>query len=125
MTAPRYKLHRQPGAKCESCGATDFLESDHRMPRRFGGAETLRNIHVLCLRCHREKSTLESIWLSWAKDEDGLKFNEWFDLAFPSQAPLSAWQYLEEWNSLEGSPSTEARLIVLPSPRWTKCTGAA
>jgi hypothetical protein len=41
--------------KCSKCGSQERLEFDHIIPVVKGGANTARNIRLLCERCNREK----------------------------------------------------------------------
>ena len=42
--------------KCTQCGSNENLEFDHIIPVSKGGANTYRNIQLLCEVCNREKS---------------------------------------------------------------------
>ena len=42
--------------KCTECGANENLEFDHIIPHAKGGANTYRNIQLLCQDCNRRKS---------------------------------------------------------------------
>ena len=41
--------------KCCQCGSNVDLEFDHIVPLALGGANTERNLQLLCARCNREK----------------------------------------------------------------------
>ena len=44
------------GGHCVHCQATDYLEFDHIIPHASGGANTVKNVQILCRRCNGEKS---------------------------------------------------------------------
>jgi len=63
------KRHREPipqhvkdrvwnrdGGQCKECGSNEDLEFDHIIPHVKGGANTYRNIQLLCEPCNRKKS---------------------------------------------------------------------
>ncbi len=41
--------------RCVRCGSNESLEFDHIIPVVMGGANTARNLQLLCERCNREK----------------------------------------------------------------------
>jgi hypothetical protein len=41
--------------RCVQCGSNEALEFDHIIPHSKGGADTERNIQLLCAACNREK----------------------------------------------------------------------
>jgi hypothetical protein len=43
------------GGKCVNCGSRENLEFDHIIPVALGGANTARNIQLLCQSCNRSK----------------------------------------------------------------------
>ena len=46
---------RRDGGRCARCGAQDYLEFDHIIPYSKGGANTAKNIQLLCRRCNQAK----------------------------------------------------------------------
>ena len=52
----RDKVWRRDEGKCTQCGSNENLEFDHIIPVSKGGANTYRNIQLLCEVCNREKS---------------------------------------------------------------------
>lgn len=47
---------RRDEGKCVQCGSSENLEFDHIIPVSKGGANTYRNIQLLCEKCNRKKS---------------------------------------------------------------------
>jgi len=47
---------RRDDGKCTQCGSNESLEFDHIIPHSKGGANTKRNIQILCEPCNRRKS---------------------------------------------------------------------
>jgi HNH endonuclease len=43
------------GGRCVTCGARERLEFDHVIPLALGGANTARNLQLLCETCNRSK----------------------------------------------------------------------
>lgn len=41
--------------KCERCGAWQFLQMEHALPRSRGGADSWSNCWITCSTCHRLK----------------------------------------------------------------------
>ena len=52
----RDKVWNRDGGKCVDCGSNENLEFDHIIPHSKGGANTYRNIQLLCEKCNRSKS---------------------------------------------------------------------
>lgn len=50
------EVWQRDGGRCVECGATEYLEYDHVIPRSRGGADTARNLQILCRRCNLKKS---------------------------------------------------------------------
>ncbi len=52
----RHAVWRRDEGRCVQCGSQERLEFDHIIPVSRGGANTERNLQLLCERCNREKS---------------------------------------------------------------------
>ena len=50
------KVWNRDGGRCIECGSNEDLEFDHIIPHSKGGANTYRNIQLLCEPCNRSKS---------------------------------------------------------------------
>lgn len=51
----RAEVWARDGGRCVSCGSTSELEFDHIIPVSMGGADTARNLQLLCVRCNQAK----------------------------------------------------------------------
>lgn len=56
-TKKRCEIINQLGAKCSSCGLTNFPELvvDHILPTSKGGENKIENFQILCLSCNASK----------------------------------------------------------------------
>ena len=52
----RQEVWQRDGGQCVRCGAEEYLEFDHVIPHSKGGADTVRNLQLLCRHCNNEKS---------------------------------------------------------------------
>lgn len=52
----RFEVWRRDEGKCVQCGSKENLEFDHIIPFSKGGANTARNLQLLCQNCNRKKS---------------------------------------------------------------------
>lgn len=53
------EVWRRDQGKCVECGSQENLEFDHIIPVSRGGANTARNIQLMCESCNRSKSDKE------------------------------------------------------------------
>lgn len=51
----RVTVWQRDGGRCVECGSNEELEFDHIIPLAMGGANTLRNLQLLCRPCNRRK----------------------------------------------------------------------
>ena len=51
----RQEVWRRDEGQCVECGSQEDLEYDHIIPHSKGGANTLRNVQLLCEHCNRTK----------------------------------------------------------------------
>lgn len=51
----RSEVWRRDGGVCVQCGSRERLEFHHIIPVSRGGADTTRNLELLCEKCHRPK----------------------------------------------------------------------
>ena len=52
----KQEVWQRDSGKCVECGSNEKLEYDHIIPVAKGGANTVRNIQLLCEPCNRTKS---------------------------------------------------------------------
>lgn len=50
------EVWNRDGGQCVQCGSKENLEFDHIIPHSRGGADTVRNLQLLCEHCNRSKS---------------------------------------------------------------------
>jgi hypothetical protein len=67
-TGLRQAVLTRRGHRCAACGAREGpLHVDHWRPRKAGGSDRMRNLWVLCLRCHGAKTSEEATVLKWRR----------------------------------------------------------
>ncbi len=49
------EVWKRDGGRCIECGASDYLALDHVIPFSKGGANTVKNLQLLCRRCNSAK----------------------------------------------------------------------
>jgi 5-methylcytosine-specific restriction endonuclease McrA len=57
--AVQREVWRRDQGRCVECGSKENLEFDHIIPVSRGGANTTRNIQLMCESCNRRKSNKE------------------------------------------------------------------
>lgn len=53
----KVEVWQRDGGVCVKCGAKDYLEYDHIIPFSKGGANTGKNVQLLCRRCNLKKGS--------------------------------------------------------------------
>ena len=56
----REAVARRDGLRCRACGASGRIEVDHRRPLWAGGRDEVGNCRVLCGRCHRAATRVQT-----------------------------------------------------------------
>ena len=51
------KVWNRDGGKCVKCGSQENLEFGYIIPFSKGGATSLRNLHLLCMKCNIDNLT--------------------------------------------------------------------
>lgn len=51
----RHQVMQRDERRCRTCGTSEDLTLDHRIPVSQGGKATMKNLWVLCRTCHNEK----------------------------------------------------------------------
>lgn len=51
----KVQVWQRDGGKCVECGSNRNIEFDHIIPLSLGGANTFRNLQILCEDCNRRK----------------------------------------------------------------------
>lgn len=51
----RLEVWQRDGGRCVECSSQQNLEFDHIIPHSMGGADTVRNLQLLCETCNRRK----------------------------------------------------------------------
>lgn len=72
----RFIVFESAKCKCEGCDRPLLFDEkkswniDHRIPVYKGGLTTLRNLQLLCVRCHREKTSIEKSEVAIARHRE-------------------------------------------------------
>ncbi len=74
------KVWNRDGGKCVLCGSNENIEFDHIVPFSKGGANTYRNIQILCESCNRRKSDNIGLDEDYFDSDYDLDNDDWLDL---------------------------------------------
>ena len=74
------KVWNRDGGKCVLCGSNENIEFDHIVPFSKGGANTYRNIQILCESCNRRKSDNIGLDEDYFDSDYDLNNDDWLDL---------------------------------------------
>jgi hypothetical protein len=74
------KVWNRDGGKCVLCGSNENIEFDHIVPFSKGGANTYRNIQILCESCNRRKSDNIGLDDDYFDSDYDLDNDDWLDL---------------------------------------------
>jgi len=50
------KIYERDGYKCVYCGSTENLSIDHRIPQKYGGNNSEKNLVTACKKCNSSKN---------------------------------------------------------------------
>lgn len=56
----KHRALQNAGFRCQKCGKAGRLECDHITPLVKGGKNTLANVQMLCLACHKIKTRADN-----------------------------------------------------------------
>ena len=73
------KVWNRDGGKCVLCGSNENIEFDHIVPFSKGGANTYRNIQILCESCNRKKSDNIGLEEDYFESDYNLDDDSWLD----------------------------------------------